>query len=93
MKQSSQDIANNLLGKSADEISEENIQLFLRYIHNMKNSLQSHISFGIPQSISTRSFFNRCEEYVKEETEMEQTVSLIPQYDKHLFVSSVLTSI
>ncbi|CAL9228311.1 unnamed protein product [Arabidopsis halleri] len=43
---SSQDTENNLIGMSADEISEENMQLFMR-----------------------------CEEYVKKETEMEQTVS------------------
>ncbi|KAL9820050.1 Protein MICRORCHIDIA 3 [Arabidopsis thaliana] len=40
------DTENNLVGKSAHEISEENIQLFMR-----------------------------CEEYVKKETELEQTVS------------------
>ena len=34
------------------------------------------------------SFFNRCEEYAKKETEMEQMVSFIPQC-KHMFVMLV----
>lgn len=35
-----------------------------------------------------KNVFTRCEEYIKKETEMEQTVSFIPQC-KHMFVTLV----
>ncbi|CAB80300.1 putative protein [Arabidopsis thaliana] len=58
------DTGNNLVGKLAAEIREENLQLFMR-----------------------------CEEYVKKENEVEQTVSLIPQYKTSVYYMDSNTGI
>lgn len=85
MNKSSQESGDNLGGETAYKLSEENIQLFMEYVYIYSN--HGKVT-QLSVSPTVCSFFNRCEEYAKKETEMEQTVSFIPQY-KHMFVTLV----
>ncbi|WZY68020.1 hypothetical protein YC2023_000260 [Brassica napus] len=75
----------NLGGETASKLSEENIQLFMEYVYIYSN--HGKVT-QLSVSPAVCSFFNRCEEYAKKETEMEQMVSFIPQC-KHMFVMLV----
>ena len=91
VKKSWQDTGNNLDGKSAGEIRQENLQLFMRYIYK-KRKIRISISY-LCGDLNQILFFNRCEEYIKKENETEQTVSLIPQYKTSVYYMDSNTGI